>query len=277
MQQYKLNGVAAKNFKSQGNSDVKKLKQGVWIDYKIEKDFVCYIEDGLIKQLFGSYLVYGEGNYYNGKRTGLWKLFVIEDKTFKKIFLQEAIYKNGAKEGTLTYLLPDGKKGVTGSYHLDKIDGTFTNYYAGGAVFCEHDYVVGVLNGPYAFYYEDGKVKSEGNYTNNTKDGLQKLFYHTGQVQEISNLTMGIEDGLYQSYYTNGQVSVEKEYKAGLLMNIKASNAPGGIARDKGTIKNGKGTVINYNDDGAVYAIQTFKGGKLISEDKKLPETNFKK
>ncbi|MXN91061.1 hypothetical protein GR160_07445 [Flavobacterium sp. Sd200] len=269
MQLYKQDGTAAKNFKSEGRTDVKKLKQGLWIDYKIEKDFVCYNEDGVIKQLFGSYLIYGEGSYFNGKRTGLWKFCVIEDKTFKKILLQEATYKNGGKEGPLAYLLPNGEKGVTGTYHLDKIDGTFKNYYASGAVFSEHDYSVGVLNGPYKFYYQDGKVKSEGNYTNNIKDGVQQLFYHTGQVQEISNLVMGVEDGLYQYFYTNGQLSVEKEYKAGLLMNIKASNSPAGAARDKGTIRNGKGTVINYNNEGAVYAVQTFKGGKLISEDKK--------
>jgi len=277
VQQYKTNGFAAKTFKSQGNTDVKKLKQGVWVEYKIEKDFICYTEEGLIKQRFGSYLEYSEGSYYNGKRTGNWKFYVIEDKTFKKILLQEATYRNGSKEGPLTYLLPDGKKGVTGTYHLDKIDGTFTNYYTGGAIYSEHDYTVGVLNGPYAFYYEDGKIKSEGNYTNNIKDGTQKLFYHTGQVQEVSNVTMGVEDGLYQYFYTNGQLATEREYKAGLLMSIKANNTSSGATRDKGTLKNGKGTVINYNDQGIVAAIQTYKGGKLISEDKKLPDSNYKK
>jgi antitoxin component YwqK of YwqJK toxin-antitoxin module len=275
LQQYKENGIAVRNFVSGGKTDAKKMQQGMWVDYKIEKDFICYKEDGLIKQHFDSYLVYGEGNYYNGKRSGLWRLYLIEDKTFKKVLLQEATYKNGAKEGDLAYLLPDGTKGVTGTYHLDKAHGTFTNYYAGGAVFSEHNYIVGVLNGPCTFYYEDGKVKSEGSYTNNVKDGPQKLFYHTGQLQEMYTVKLGTEDGLYKYFYTNGQLSIEKEFKEGLLLAVKGNYTAAGAERNKGTIKRGNGTVIQYTPDGSIKSIQTFKAGKLIGEDSKLSGTNF--
>jgi antitoxin component YwqK of YwqJK toxin-antitoxin module len=78
---------------------------------------------------------------------------------------------------------------------------------------------------------------------------------------------MGESDGTYKYYYENGQLWVEKEYKNGLLMNVIGNFDPKGNHRDKGTIKDGNGTVNYYTEEGKVYSRQTFQEGKKIMEE----------
>lgn len=276
MNSYMKSGFSNKNFRPEGKTDENKLRQGPWKDYKVEKDYMYLTVNGITKQVYGVYLVYGEGTYHNDKRTGGWKFYAIEDKTFKRILQKEATYKNGFKEGNFTYFLPTGTKASKGTYSVDMMNGACKNYYESGALHWDRTYEMGMLNGPYTFYYENGRIKSEGTYYNNIQNGKHKVFYPNGQLQEIYGVQMGKEHGIYQYYYANGQLWIEKEYENGLLMNVKCNYTASGVPRDNGTLKNGNGTIIYYNEEGSVYNTETYKDGKLVSNDKKLPEPNFR-
>src|SRR5690606_15414978 len=89
MDNYMITGIATKHFRPQGMSDENKMRQGEWKDYESIKDFE-YIEiNGEPTQIFGRYLLYGEGKFVNNNREGFWKMYVIEDESFNKILQKE--------------------------------------------------------------------------------------------------------------------------------------------------------------------------------------------
>jgi hypothetical protein len=59
----------------------------------------------------------------------------------------------------------------------------------------------------------------------------------------------------------------EKSTPIGKRIEILSSFHKDGTARDKGTLKNGNGTWINYNEKGEISVIDTYKDG--YKEEKK--------
>lgn len=272
---YMVNGFATKNFEPKGPTDAKKQRQGEWKDYEVKHDFMYINSGGTPKNLVGTYVIYGEGTFTDGKRTGPWKLYVLEDKTFKKILQMETVYSNGYKNGPFTYYYPSGAKGATGTFSLDMPDDTFTSYYENGTLYSTCSYSMGLETGRHITYYPTGITQTDCTYTDGKQDGIYQSFYANGVLQQKFGVKMGNEDGQYQYFYENGQLWIEKEYKNGLLMNVKANYTAKGKERDKGTLKDGNGTVIYYTEEGKVYSIQTFKDGDMVSENKKMPEPKF--
>ena len=72
--EYMKSGFATKTFRPEGKVDVDKQKQGFWKDYEIVNDFVYETKNGKPKQLYGHYLLYGEGEFVNNKREKKWKI-----------------------------------------------------------------------------------------------------------------------------------------------------------------------------------------------------------
>lgn len=277
MNNYMENGFATKNFQPKGKTDSNNLKQGFWEDYKVEEDFEVVAVDGAPKLYGGVYLIYGEGNYTNNIRTGKWKFFVIEDKSFKKILQQEASYKDGYRNGSFTYYFPTGTKAIMGTYSIDAVDGECKNFYENGALFALRNYAMGLANGKQYFYFPNGLMKIENDVTDGKSNGAYKLFYANGRLMESINYKTGIEDGIYQYYYDNGQLWIEKEYNMGQLQNVTAIFAKNGKKRDKGTLSNGNGTVNYYTEEGKIYNTVTYKDGVVVNESKNMPEPDFRK
>src|SRR5690606_32037758 len=122
-------------FRPQGMSDENKMRQGEWKDYESIKDFE-YIEiNGEPTQIFGRYLLYGEGKFVNNNREGFWKMYVIEDESFNKILQKEVSYENGQKSGSFKYFYPNGKLGIEGNYVSDNLEGEIKSYYENGNLF----------------------------------------------------------------------------------------------------------------------------------------------
>lgn len=109
----------------------------------------------------------------------------------------------------------------------------------------------------------------ECNYWRDSLDGAYRSFYRDGKKQEVSFFKMGKVDGTYQYYHENGQLWIEKEYRDGLLLNVKFNYDEYGKPRDFGTLRDGNGTVKYYTTSGDVYNIQLYKDGVMISESSK--------
>jgi antitoxin component YwqK of YwqJK toxin-antitoxin module len=273
MDVYMKNGYANKHFMPKGKEDANSLRQGNWKDYEVEHDFMYVSINGVPKQIMGDYLLYGEGKFVDGKREGLWKMYVLEDKTFKRILQKEVNYVSGERTGIHKYFFPNGKVSHTGSYETDRIT-ELTIYYDNGKLYTTRNIVSGLFTGKATRFHPNGKILTEFNYEKDTINGVYQSYYSNGNLEELSFFKMGIVDGIYKYYHENGQLWIEKEYKDGFLMNVRSSFDESGKPRDFGTLSNGNGTLKLYTREGKIYMIQTYQDGQVISEEK---YTDFEK
>ena len=264
--EYMRSGFARKTFRPEGKIDTDKQKQGFWKDYDILNDFAYATKDGKPKQLFGHYLLYGEGEYVDGKREKDWKIYVIEDKTFKKVLQEELSYMKGLRSGPFKYFFANGTVGIEGKYLDNYFEGEMRTYYEDGKLYGIRQYKHGLRVGKHSYVYPDGKPELEANFVNDTLNGLYQTFYPNGTPQEVFSYDMGKINGVYKYYFDNGQLWVEKEYKDGLLWNIKNNFDKNGNARDKGTLIDGDGAIYYYTEEGKVYSEETYKNGRKINE-----------
>lgn len=266
MNGYMESGYATKNFIPTGKVDNNQVRQGFWKDYEVMTDVVFVIENGKPKEIFGKFLMYAEGKFIDGKRNGKWDLYVIEDKTFKKILNQQVIFNNGVLENSFKYFYSNKNIACEGNYLNNQLEGIANSYYDDGKLYGTRFYKNGLRVGSHKYLYHDGKIELELNFLNGIKNGLYQTNYPNGKTNEKFYYKMGKEDGVYQYYYENGQLWIEKTYNNGLLLNVTGNYDSHGNERDKGTLKDGNGTVKYYDKNGAVYTIVTFKEGLKISE-----------
>lgn len=265
MDAYMKSGYANTHFMPKGKTDANDLRQGNWKDYEVLHDFTYLNLDDVPEQVFGDFLLYAEGKFIDGKREGLWKFYVLEDKTFKKILQKEMTYVSNEIKGIYNYFYPNGKVSHVGNYDTDKIS-EMTVYYNNGKIFRTNSVVSGMITGKATTFYRDGKIAAESNYENDSLHGEYRSYYPSGSKQQISYFVNGKLDGNYQYYHENGQLWIEKEYKNCLLWNVKYNYDESGKSRDVGTLKNGNGTIIYYKSSGEIYNIQTFENGIMVSE-----------
>lgn len=243
LENYKESGFLASNFIPVGETDAKYDNQGFWKDYRKTKDFTFISNYEMPLQVSGNFLIYGEGNYSNGERIGKWLYFTIEDETFKKIPQKEVDYIDGL-EDKVKYFIPNGNIAMTIHYDWNNFEQAVK------------------------IYYLNGKIYGNELYIKNLKIGTQTYFYPDGTIMEKITYDKGNRDGIQQFYHKNGQLWTERIFKNDLLLNVKGNYTENGKPRDKGTIKDGNGTVKHYNDMGKIYQIITYKKGKKISEKK---------
>jgi antitoxin component YwqK of YwqJK toxin-antitoxin module len=267
MNNYMESGYSTKHFRPEGKEDGNGWRQGQWKDYEVSNDFAYVMIDSKPKQIFGNFLLYGEGQFVDNKREGGWKFYVLEDKSFKRILQKKVSFVKGEKDGPFAYYFPSGRMGIEGHFLSDQLDGEVKSYYERGQLYGTRFYENGLRTGRHTYLYPDGKLELEHNFTNDTLNGLYQSYYQGGKLEESFTYNKGLIDGTYKYYYDNGQLWVEKEYKNGLLMNVAGSFDRKGNQRDKGSLKDGNGTINFYTQEGKVYSVQTYKEGKKIKEE----------
>jgi antitoxin component YwqK of YwqJK toxin-antitoxin module len=254
-------GYATKNFIPQGTIDKNQLRQGFWKDYEVITDLVYIIQDKMPEQIFGKFLMYGEGKFVDGKRDGEWAFYVIEDKTFKKILNQQVYFTNGILEKGFKYFYANNEIACEGNYVNNKLEGIVRSYYDDGKPYGIRIYSNNLKTGNHKYFYPNGKIELEHNFIDGIKNGFYQAYYPNGKTQEKFYYKMGKQDGVYQYYYENGQLWIEEIYRNGLLLNLNFNYDSNGKPQDKGTLKDGNGTVKYYDGNGKVYSIETFKNG----------------
>lgn len=102
-------------------------------------------------------------------------------------------------------------------------------------------------------------------------NGEYRIFYNNGQVSFVVPTKNGARDGIATWYYDNGQVEQavlyqydEKSMPIGKRLEIVSSFHKDGRIREKGTLKNGNGTWINYNEKGEISVVDTYKNGYKV-------------
>lgn len=244
LNKYKETGFLTTNFIPVGEIDGKYDKQGFWKDYIKIKDFTYIANNEKPQRVTGLFLIYGEGSYNNSERIGKWNYYTIEDKTFKKVPQKEVNYIDGFLDGEFKYFFPNGNIAITGNHDRKKNEQTIKSYYLSGEIFATEQ------------------------YKDNLKTGTHTSFYRNGTINQKITYDKGKKNGIQQYYHKNGKLWTEQIFSNGLLLNIKGNYTQDGKLRNKGTLKDGNGTVIIYNEEDKINTIITYKKGLKINEKK---------
>lgn len=267
MNAYMESGFAGKYSRPEGPFDQQNKRKGKWKDYEVVEDGAYQVKDGAPMKTTSMYLFYGEGEFVTDKRIGDWRIYVIEDKTFRKILSRTLTYQEGVPEGPFKYYYPDGKPAQEGAYKAGSIEGSSTMLYPNGRVFGKLIYVAGKKHGRQEYFYPDGKLNFFYDYKNGLKEGAYESYYPDGKIKESFHNVADSIDGVYRYYYPSGQVWTEATYKNGRIINITGTYDKNGNERDKGTLKDGNGYINYYTEDGKVYSVVTYKNGIKVKEE----------
>jgi antitoxin component YwqK of YwqJK toxin-antitoxin module len=232
--------------------------------------------------------VHYESNYVNDTLSGSDKIYSKEGvlskegnvKNFNWDGLVTDYYSNGKKKYDLIY--KDGliwNVTFAADTNGNKIDygtlkdgsGTYKLISDSGFVLGIGEYSNGMLNGKYTGYFSDGKLKKEQYYTNDTLNGLDLIYFKSGNIKFKMNMVMGKQDGSSFVYHQNGNMWTERIYVDGMLWNVAVNMDANGNKLDKGTIKDGNGTVNQYDESGKLVAVHQCVNGYVADWDN-LPQ-----
>lgn len=117
--------------------------------------------------------------------------------------------------------------------------------------------------GEWKFYYKNGQIRQEGRFNEGKQDGVW-LFYHpNGKRQGIGQLNLGERSGIWKWYHENAKIYTERLWDNGILIEVLACYDGNGHPLDKGTFKNGNGTVKLYDIKGNLLEVENYVDGKF--------------
>lgn len=269
MQAYMESGFASKHFIPKGGHDKNNERQGKWKDYETKNESSFFVVKDESLEQFSNYLFYGEGEFSAGKRTGEWSIYIIEDKTFKKILSKKLYYTDGVPEGSLESFYPNGKLARTGNYVHGKLQDSSTVFYPDGEIFARRFYKNNEKEGEQDYFFKSGKLKYTVLYAAGIREGRAIKYYENGQLNEWSTYKADSLQGAYRYYYPDGKLWTERIYENGRLLNVTKLYGKDGNDLEKGTLKDGDGTVNFYSEEGKIYLTQTYKNGIAIKDEEK--------
>jgi antitoxin component YwqK of YwqJK toxin-antitoxin module len=222
-----------------------------------ENTWVDGIIEGIEKQYFKNGKLFEEITYEKGSLNGNVKVYHFNGKLFyEEYFVNDLLWNIISIADTSGHPLDQGTfKDGTGTIKTYSDSGT---YYGIRSVVCGHN------QGKAELYYPSGKLKSKLNYANDTLDGDQIHYYENGNVKIIEPYINGIMDGTSIAYHNNGVLWTKREYVNGLLFNVEMNNDRNGQPRDKGTIKDGNGTMIRYDENEKIMFAYQIENGILV-------------
>lgn len=127
----------------------------------------------------------------------------------------------------------------------------------------------------YKEYYMDGNTKSKMIYHNSKLDGSAKYFDTEGYLKQEGNYKNGILlseytykygklDGPEKIYHYNGQLWSERLLRNGKPWEVVSNFDSTGKPMDKGTLKEGYGTIKLYDKKGKLLETRAYKDGMEV-------------
>jgi len=205
-----------------------------------------------------------EGQYINQSRDGMFNVYVIDSLDHSKRFrIWQQTYSNDKLNGQwLTYTL----KGTLANFQTfknDSLHGLSRHFWIDSKTIVEEtEYFNGQNKRIQKTFHKDGKPEAEIPYENGKISGTGKKYYKDGTLMEVAQFKDGEFNGVRKYYYPNGQLWIEQIYKEGKSWTVVANYTEKGQKRDGGTLKNGNGTIIFYNEDGSVRETIIYMNGE---------------
>lgn len=230
--------------------------------WDVDDDNTTYIRGGQ------KALVCIEGPSRNGKQQGVFTAYVMaKDDHAKRYKIWEQNYANGQLNGEWKTFGLHGKLVRKETYKNDSLSGIARDYWIDGqTVMEERVYENGRSKFLQRQFGPNGKVAEETTIANGFPNGPAKKYYEDGTLQDEVTLLNGLPNGLRRYYYPSGKVWIETEMKRGKPWTVIANYTEAGQMRDAGTLKDGNGTLIFYNQDGSVRETAIYKNGEPVQQ-----------
>jgi antitoxin component YwqK of YwqJK toxin-antitoxin module len=204
-----------------------------------------------------------EGQAVNGKREGTFSFYLIDSADHNiryKVYEQE--FKNDLIHGQFKSFALSGGLVKSQTYEAGVEHGLMKEYWLDGKTVTMESMISktdGVVNEKH--FNLDGLVIGDFSYSSGKLNGPSKKYYPSGKIQEYAEFKEDAFHGIRRYYYENGQVWIEQTYKDGKNWSVEGNYTITGVRRNPGTLKDGNGTVIFYDEDGKVRETQTFVNG----------------
>lgn len=188
-----------------------------------------------------------KGNYSNNKKTGAWAYY-FKDGTLSQ---EENFAQDGNLQGEYKIYFANGQLKEKGARQNGQIHGVVTFYHPNGKVAGGNHYSNGVFTKPADYFDSNGKAVM----TNGT--GTQTYYHPNGKISFKAIFRNFCRDGLSEWFYDNGQLQQSAIYKYsdtrkpdGLRWEVISSYTRNGEKRNAGTLRNGNGVWIAYDENG---------------------------
>lgn len=233
-------------------------------------------------------------NYVNGKKEG-WECTYSYAEYGNASSLYErkrVFYKNGVEDGPIIGFNEKGDTVLAGQFKdglgqgLFKFRNDSVQELNFDRLYVDGEEVETI------FYHENGKVASRGKLIDFQPHGLYKMYdttgiliaeqnfdkgilegestiYVNGKIHERHNFKNNEIEGLSRYYHANGQLWTVVEIKDGKVWNVLSNFDRDGKLQDKGSLKNGNGTINRYSEEGDLIAVDNYKNGKEVVKKKK--------
>ena len=217
----------------------------------------------------------------------------IGEEQGQDVYMGDFIVEGAGSSGTWTYYYKNGQIKAQGN--LDNLEkkGKWMQFYSNGNKRSEEYYKIthntfreSRLEGESKWWYnnsnqlnvvylnkDDKNIKIESFFTKEGQQliengfGTYKVYYDNGSLSFTIDYKNGQRDGIATWYYENGKVSTKAIYKSGgkdhtgLRWEVIEGYDQNGNLLDLGTLKNGNGTWITYNQYGKRQYMKTYENG----------------
>lgn len=204
-----------------------------------------------------------EGEYNKGHRDGAYSVYVIDSADHRKRYkIWEQNYKNDKLNGEWKVYSLKGDLVSFQTFKDDSLDGMARNLWIDGkSIMEEREYFNGRNKYILRKYDKNGKPTQEATFVNGIPNGPAKKYYSDGVLKDEAILVNGAPNGQRTFYYPSGKLWLVQIMKDGKPWTIISNHDQNGKERDPGTLKDGTGTLIFYNDDGTVRDTISYRDG----------------
>ena len=209
-----------------------------------------------------------ESEYVNDLKNGREVFYHGSGENIKPLIISH--FKNGVEEGEGRIYSAESPYLLQKVYIAkDKKLILTEEYYPNGLIhFLIRDTVV---NQEYLKFFRSFDEKTmlinSGYFLNDTLlHGPLTTYYKNGNIESVMNYDHGKEHGIYTFYHENGKLWSERRYENAKAIDVISNFDNKGKPMDKGTLKNGNGTVILYNEDGVQVGVRKYVNGEIVKE-----------
>jgi len=247
-------------FKSTGSVDNGFLRSYLKFDvpiWDVDDDNTTHVRGGQ------SAVVCVEGNNKKGMREGIFTWYLIDSANHSKRYkIWEQTYEADHLNGEWRDYNLKGVLIASKNFKNDSLNGIARDYWIDGKTLMkEREYFNSASKYLNRDFQKNGKPNEEIMIVDNKPNGECRKYYPSGIVKSRIHLKNGVLEGLSTYYYPDGKPWIEEIFKNGLKWTVVANYDSKGNKRDPGTLKDGNGTLILYDDDVKIREVVVYKNG----------------
>lgn len=265
--------------------------KAIYVDDKIANELEFYYPNGkpLGKEYYTNGTFTGYGNFFDENGNAIYQngeghvIYYYENtQVSSKINLL-----GDKRQGLCTWYYDNGNLKEQSNYNNGQLSGNYQFYFQNGGIKEKGNRINGKTEGMVEYYFPNGKLLGRVKFANNNILSPEVFYDETGKtilsngsgtfislnnlgtVEFKCNYLNNCRDGKAEWYYENGQLSQAAIYKYsdadkpfGLRWEVLEVNDKNGNPMDKGTLKDGNGTWISYDDQGKA-TVNEYVNGRI--------------